>query len=290
MSLALRPIHNHPIQEQPPPPPPVTAKEEDNIPKILWYKLGPSGLSEHTQAWTDSCVKANPDYRAKFMTDESSDEWVREKFASRPDIVEVYTKFEVPIFKADMLRYLLLFDQGGIWFDLDVSCEGVPIDQWIPAEYKADANLVVGWEFDLGYGDILRQFQSWTIMAKPKSPHIMQAINDIITTLYKKMREGNFSIEEATLQNIGDVVDFCGPRRFTFSIYTSLTKQLNRTVVEGDMKEILQPKLLGDVLVMPGRSFADSANTYTPEEQELLPLKLVDHHYAGTWKNDHGGE
>ena len=89
---------------------------------------------------------------------------------------------------------------------------------------------------------------------------------------------------------IGDVVDFSGPRRLTRSVYKSLGTMLNRTIGAGDMQEILQPKLVGDVLVMPGRSFAASANRYKPDEEEELPPKLVTHHYAGTWKNNYGGE
>jgi len=56
------------------------------------------------------------------------------------------------------------------------------------------------------------------------------------------------------------------------------------------MMELVQPKLIEDVLVMPGRSFAASANKYKPEEEERLPPQLVTHHYAGTWKNKDGGE
>jgi alpha 1,6-mannosyltransferase len=82
------------------------------------------------------------------MTDESGDGWVKKAFAWRPDIVETYLGLTVPIFKADILRYLLLFDQGGISSDLDVTCKGVPMDDWIPEQYKETADLVVGWEFD----------------------------------------------------------------------------------------------------------------------------------------------
>ncbi|NWN33545.1 hypothetical protein GY663_30675, partial [Klebsiella michiganensis] len=89
----------------------------------------------------------------------------------RPDIVDTYLALPVPIFKADMLRYLLLWDQGGIWSDLDVSCESIPIEEWIPAEYQGKAALVVGWEFDAGWPEpYVRQFASWTIMAKPRLP------------------------------------------------------------------------------------------------------------------------
>jgi alpha 1,6-mannosyltransferase len=124
--------------------------EYEGIPKIIWYKLGPRGLSEEAKNWTDSCITPNPEYDAHFMTDESSDEYVRTAFAERPDIVTNYLALPVPIWKADLLRYLLLWDQGGIWFDLDVSCEGIPIDEWIPPEYKGNTSLVVGWELTMG--------------------------------------------------------------------------------------------------------------------------------------------
>jgi alpha 1,6-mannosyltransferase len=165
------------------------------------------------------------------------------------------------------------------------------MDEWVPAEYKDDAGLVVGWEFDIGWeGEYIRQFTSWTIMAKPKSPHMMQVINDILESLLEKQTKGGFTIESATLENVGDVVEFSGPRRLTRSIYKSLGKQLNRTVGVDDMKEIYQPKLIGDVLVMPGRLFASSANRYEPNDEPRLPPQLVTHHYAGTWKNNQGGE
>ncbi|RMZ70064.1 Initiation-specific alpha-16-mannosyltransferase [Pyrenophora seminiperda CCB06] len=268
---------------------PGTAQHSE-FPKLIWYKLGPNGLSEETRNWTESCVKRNSNYKAHFMTDEGSDEYVRTAFASRPDIVDNYLALPVPIYKADFLRYLLLWDQGGIWSDLDVSCES-PIDEWVPAEYRDNATLVVGWEFDQGWeGVYIRQFASWTLLAKPRSPHMMQVIEDILQTLREKTAEHKISVENATLDIMGDVVDFTGPRRLTRSVYKSLGNMLNRTIDAGDMQELVRPKLVGDVLVMPGRSFAASANNYKPEQEPLLPPKLVTHHYAGSWKNNKGGE
>jgi mannosyltransferase OCH1-like enzyme len=225
------------------------------------------------------------------MTEEEGDEFVRKAFASRPDILENYLGLTVPILKADLLRYMLLLDQGGIWSDLDISCEGVPIDDWVPAEFKPNASVVVGWEFDWGWNTpIVRQFASWTIMAKPGSPHMLQVIEDILDTLQEKMRQYNVPVGNITLEMTGDVVDFSGPRRLTRGIFKSLGRMLNRTVQPAEVSEILQPKLLGDVLVMPGRSFGASSNHYTAEEIAQLPPPLVTHHYAGSWKNAHGGE
>ncbi|USP74370.1 glycosyltransferase family 32 protein [Curvularia clavata] len=261
------------------------------FPKLLWYKLGPKGLSDEAREWTDTCIKNNPEYKATFMTDESGDEYVRKTFAFRPDIVDTYLSFPVPIYKADMLRYLLLWDQGGIWSDLDVSCEGIPIDEWVPSEYQQNASIVAGWEFDAGWPEPFpRQFASWTIMAKPRSPHMMNVVDEILEEVRKKTTEHNVTVSSITLEMMGDVVDFTGPRRLTNGVFHSLEKELNATIDLTELQGIVQPVLVEDVLIMPGPSFAASSNTYTPKQEALLPPPLVTHHYAGSWKNDKGGE
>jgi len=58
--------------------------------------------------------------------------------------------------------------------------------------------------------------------------------------------------------------------------------------INQNISNLLEPKLIGDILVLPGFSFALSSNHYTEDQKQGPPL--VKHHYAGTWKNDHGGE
>ena len=52
-----------------PPRPPQQSTNE--IPKLLWYKLGPKGLTEESREWTNTCIQNNPEYKATFMTEES---------------------------------------------------------------------------------------------------------------------------------------------------------------------------------------------------------------------------
>lgn len=42
--------------------------EDAEIPKKIWYKLGPKGLSEQAKEWTSSCIDQNPDYEYEFLT------------------------------------------------------------------------------------------------------------------------------------------------------------------------------------------------------------------------------
>lgn len=148
-----------------------------SIPKTIWYKLGPEGLSKDASGWVEGCLSKNPGWKAQYMMDENADEWVSNAFEGRPDVVQSFQNLTIPILKADFLRYLLLFHEGGMWFDLDVECGHGQIDDWIPTHLKANTSLVVGWEFDAGIPmDQSHQLESWTIMSRPGSPYMLQAI------------------------------------------------------------------------------------------------------------------
>lgn len=172
-----------PVASERPQPCSTPRMEFSSLSGISWAL---KGISNDVRNWTDTCIKSNLDCQANFITDEGSDEYVRKAFAFRLDIAQTYLAFSIPIYKADMLRCLLLWDQGGIWYDLDVSCEQIPIDEWVPAEYK-EAALVVVWEFDAEWPEPFdRQSASWTIMSRPRSPRMMQVIDDILEEVQQK--------------------------------------------------------------------------------------------------------
>ena len=259
-----------------------------SIPEKLWYKTGPKGIPSESSEWISQCIERNPSYRYECLTDQSSDEYVRELYVDRPDIVITYLSLRVPILRADLLRYLILYANGGIWSDLDVSCEEVPIHDWIPAQHRSQTGLVVGLEFDgEGQGDgLFTQFASWTIMARPKSPHMLQVIEDILQDFQGISTENNVTVSGIEMRMISDVVDVTGPKRMTRGIIKSLESTLGGPIDDRNVSGFKEPTLLGDVLILPGNSFA-AAQSGWPEDQGP---KLVTHHYAGTWKNEHGGE
>lgn len=284
---------DQPDQPDQPPPPPPPAPESTGIPKKIWYKLGPKGLSDDARGWTDTCISQNPEYHAEFFTDQSADQLVLDKYGDRPDIVDTYMALTVPILKVDLFRYLLLYAEGGVWFDLDATCEGIPIDRWVPG--GMDPDLVVGWEFDGGYHFAFdRQFTTWTVMAKKGIQHVLGVAEDVVGAIVDLARSNNVTVPELNIEMVGDVVDFTGPKRFAKSVMKRIEEEANAS---GDgwggwepYHEILEPKLAGNVLILPGYALAASYNNYEPEDQDRVGPSLVVHHYAGTWKNQYGGE
>lgn len=244
-------------------------------------------------------MEKNPLYAVNFMTDDTADLWVQETFANRPDIVESYLALQIPIIKADWLRYLLLYAEGGMWSDLDVSCNS-PIDSWIPQQYKNNISLVVGWEFDTawpGSDDAKHELATWTVLAKPGSPHMLTAVEGVLQGLHDVAKENGLDVAgiTATPPMMGDIVTFCGPRRMTRSIFQSLQRMLGMSddefrAIETSTWFSIEPQLVGDVLILPGYSFARSMNFYDDTVSSSLAPPLVEHHYAGSWKNEKGGE
>ena len=202
-----------------------------------------------------------------------------------------YTSLKVPILKADILRYLLLYVEGGVWLDLDVSCKPeYPISSWIPSHLASDVNMVVGWEFDYGYqSDLAREFASWTIMSRPAVPHMWAVVDDILKSIHGTITEYNLtSAAGVELNMVGDVIDYTGPRRLTRSALRSVGEMLQRPVDYDEISNLTEPRLLGDLLILPGYAFAASTNNFTGVDG--IGPELVQHHYAGSWKNEYGGE
>ncbi|QSZ36955.1 hypothetical protein DSL72_009046 [Monilinia vaccinii-corymbosi] len=277
-----------PLATPPPTPPPPTPPPP--FPKKIWYKAGPRGVSDEAQRFRNQCLAASPDYQSEILTDATADEYVWKWYSHRADILHTYFSLGVPILRADLLRYLILYACGGVWFDLDVSCEDdVPVGAWVGHEYRDAAQLVVGLEFDCawqGDGYLYSQFASWTIMAKPGSPHLMQVIEDILVEIAETARRNNVTTDGVQLSMIDDVVDSTGPKRMTLGIVKSLNKVLGRELDDRDVGGLSSPRLIHDVLILPANAFAGVQNGFVEGKGSVL----VNHHYAGTWKNKFGGE
>lgn len=221
----------------------------------------------------------NPSLRHEVLTDGSAEQYVRDQFSRFPKVIDTYQDLQLPILKADFLRQLILYADGGVWSDLDVACHK-PIDSWIPAKYKDQTNLAVGLEFD---GN---QFASWTVMAKPGTNHIAAVIDYIMDTLKEEANRANTTVAGLTMKTISDVVLVTGPQAMTRAILKSVSVELGETVGGENVSNLHEPVLLHDVLVFPNAAFAAMQGGW-PQDQGPY---LVEHHYAGSWKNDHGGE
>lgn len=256
------------------------------IPDKIWQTAKLNTLTEDQRHWSNTWTTKNPSFRLEVLTDRSSETFVRTHYLkTRPDIVEVYEALAIPIMRADLLRYLMLLAEGGLWSDLDATCEK-QVSEWVPPEYKSqDIDIIVGLEFDFewrGPGTpVASQFSNWIFAARPASRNLKVVVDAVVEMIKSIASSNGVSVAELTLDMFSlDVVDVTGPKIMTIQILKSLGQLLGRTVDDRDFSGIKHPKLIGDVLIMPGNSFAAIQNGFPDDQGDVLVI----HHYEGSWK------
>merc|ERR1719183_2089415 len=95
-------------------------------PNMFWTMRHPSHLTLQERTFQNKCQELNPTYRVRSYDDASARQFISAYF---PHYLDLYDNFSKPVMRADMWRYLILYQYGGVYFDLDVECL-TPIDTW----------------------------------------------------------------------------------------------------------------------------------------------------------------
>lgn len=104
----------------------ITGPPRDSISKLrdfpekIWqtWKVDPLTLEPREQARAQSWLHKNPGYRYEVLTDSNDVHYVETRYGpfglNRPDIVYIYRQITAKIVRADMLRYLVMYAEGGV--------------------------------------------------------------------------------------------------------------------------------------------------------------------------------
>lgn len=312
---AIQHIHNH-INQQPIPPygsdfPQTRAspvKNRADFPPKIWqtWKVDPLHFEERdintARSWTDR----NPDWRYEVLTDGNDIRYVEYHYGpegfNRPDIVAFYRDVKAAIIKADLLRYLIMYAEGGVYADIDVEAMK-PMSKFIPERYDhSDINMVVGIEIDeIEWKDhpILgpksRSFCQWTFMCKPQLPVMMRLVESIMSWLVEVARTQNVALGEVVL-DFDEVISGTGPSAFTKAIIAQLNEDRQLESVDGQVPDEItwdtfhdldESKLVDHVLVLNVEAFA-AGQGHSDSGTHDTRHSLVRHHYhASNWPSRH---
>ena len=245
---------------------------------------------EHLKTWSE----LNPEYRHEVLTDEMMEDYVKEHFhVSHPEIESVYFDVKDSILRSDLIRYLILLAEGGVYNDLDVGCEK-PIKSWVPPQYEESAGTLLGIEVDNKFGPDGRTFQggqdlfqlvNWTIMSKPNQPfmwflvrRVLKNINDLAASQNKQISALEYSIQ--------DVLDVTGPGALTKVFFDYASDITDTNITYRNFTKMTKPRMIGEVVILPIQAFGGG------HQVEWAGMKkdgseLVHHYFAGSWKTDH---
>ncbi|KAF8334339.1 uncharacterized protein EI90DRAFT_3181902 [Cantharellus anzutake] len=168
------------------------------IPNVIFQTDVRPPPEEETKSWTKH------GFNRVFMDDDQAMAWVEKTFAGT-DIPRVFKELPLVILKADMLRYLYLLAEGGVYSDIDTRALA-PISEWAQGAVSwpsgkpptQPVRMVVGIEGDLhvwrnwgstyGLGFSVtgrhRNFQiaQWTIASDAHHPILVDCIRRITDT------------------------------------------------------------------------------------------------------------
>ncbi len=86
------------------------------IPKIIHQTWKNEEIPFDMLPFVNRVKELNPDWEYKLWTDDKCTELVENEF---PYFLEIYARFPKNIMRADAIRYLIMYKEGGVYLDLD---------------------------------------------------------------------------------------------------------------------------------------------------------------------------
>lgn len=220
-----------------------------------------------------------------------ANDFVQRHFSGEPKIVDAYNSIPNAGMKSDLLRYLILDVEGGVYTDMDTVALK-PIDAWVPAGLRDQVRLIVGIEFDRRDGglwaDITHwvQFCQWTIAAAPGHPvfrkmvaRVLQSVNELSET---------YGLPADKLQPTSyEVMNSTGPAAWTDVVFEQLQQHDPALNTTKDLAFLDAPKLYGDILVLPIDGFGmGQPHSHSTQDGTIPEVALVRHFFHGSWRGD----
>ena len=185
---------------------PTTTGSEPIIPHIIHQTSKDELIKLTYKDYIKSFINHNPDWKYYFWTDDSARKLIQEK---HPDLLPVWDSYADPVNKADALRYVVLYEFGGVYADLDFECLR-PLSR-ITKKY---ACIVSPEPFEMSVLTYDRHYfmSNAIMMCRPKHPFYKLMIKNLFT--YQALREK---------------IDVAGPTFVTsnFLQYNQLQKHYN---------------------------------------------------------------
>ncbi|RKF75698.1 putative glycosyltransferase HOC1 [Golovinomyces cichoracearum] len=269
------------------------------FPRKIWqsWKVDALQLGETELNRARSWTSKNPGYRYEMLTDGNDMDYVEHHFGpaglNRQDIVYTYRTLNAKIVKADLLRYLIMYVEGGLYADIDVEALR-PIDRFVPERWnEKDIDMIIGVEIDMPHysdhpilGPKSKSFCQWTFMCKPRLPVMMRLIENIIAWLNLLSRKQKLPISELRL-DFNEVITGTGPSAFTDAILADMRMRTGKDIQWDMFHDMIETKLVGGVLILTVEAFA-AGQGHSDSGTHDAKTALVKHHYhASNWPKAH---
>ena len=214
------------------------------IPKIIHQTWKTKNLDCFSSC-VESIKNLHKDYQYKFYSDEECRNIVKEDFK---EFLNVYDSM-VPVEKADLFRYLIVYRDGGVYLDIDCFC------------IKNLDYLIEGQEFVAGYEqgwleEDLMRYTQWAFAAEKEHPIMLESayrckknhlkcsnmwtLKKTGPTMWTKVIN-EFQVKSKRKLNLGSESWF-GSRIFGVNSKNTVPVHERRNIIKGINKQIADSK------------------------------------------------
>lgn len=271
----------------------------DNFPRKIWqsWKVDSLFMEERDVQRARTWIRKNPTFRHEVLTDDNALSYVQQVFGptgfNRPDVVTVYKSLQARIIQADLLRYIVMYAEGGIYADIDVEALKA-FDQFVPNRFdEQELDMVIGVETDEpGFQDHpllsvkAQSFCQWVFVCKPQLPVMLRLIDNIILWLHDLAAIQSRPISGLEF-GFDEVLNGTGPSAFTAALLAEMGHTTGRKITWDDFHNLGESKTVGRVLVLPSEAFA-AGTGHSQSGNHQSRGALVKHHFhASSWTKTH---
>ncbi|RYO76062.1 hypothetical protein DL766_003787 [Monosporascus sp. MC13-8B] len=261
------------------------------IPQKIWQmfftRLRFPSIQHHVHDW----LRQAPDYTYTLLGSQTADEFVRkhygdgERGAGRRDIVEAYRAVQNPALKSDLLRYLVLLVEGGVYSDVDTT-PVAELGGWVTAERQSDVRLVVAVDHDelFNSGDEYGypvQFSQWTIAAAPGHPVVADMVERAMAGLQDLVAAHNVTLDQLVRLPNYDAVNATGSIAWTEAVMRGIGAVDPQMTHPSNLSGLNEIRYFGDIMVLPIEGFMANMQRAGSGEDHF---GLVTHDFQGAWK------
>lgn len=225
------------------------------------------------------------------MGNQGAHDFLHRHYANDPEIIKIFNDLVNTGMKSDLLRYLLLEVEGGVYADTDTIARR-PIDDWVPEDMRDKVRAIVGIEYDRRKNSPVDtiphfvQFCQWTIAAAPGHPVFRRMAKRIVASVKELTKKHGLPLDQIQPEYF-DVLNTTGPPSWTSAVFEELQLFDPNLTDTKDFSYMTEPRLVGDILVLAidgfgmGQGHSGSTHDGTIPEQAL-----ISHRFRGSWKEE----
>jgi hypothetical protein len=103
------------------------------IPKIIWqtYESEYDDLPQLAKDFSKTWIEKNPEWEYRYVSGKERREFVKDNFSE--EWLDIYDSYKFNAMRSDLWRYLCVFKLGGLYVDLDTTCN-VKVSDWLDTD------------------------------------------------------------------------------------------------------------------------------------------------------------